>query len=243
MDNPLQIAIVEDADADALRLLELIKQSGFLCECERFSSGEEFLRSFNAGRYELIFMDIYMTGMRGIETVSALRETDDEVVLAFTTTSLDHALESYRLGVLKYLEKPVSMSGVKEALTLALLKRKPSACINVLSGGKRLDIPLDSIHYFEQRNHVVEVHTSSGILKTSQTVRLSDIVKQLPSPPFVRCHHSFIVNLRYVRWVDTDFKCFVMKNGERTHIRHNLLNKMKDAHEDYLFSVTRSDEV
>lgn len=240
MENPLRIALCEDLDTDATLLLDLIRQSGFPSKIERFSSGEELLRSFTAGRYDLIFMDIFMNGIRGIEAVEVIRKTDEEVVIAFTTASLDYTLESYRLGALKYLEKPVTMDSVKETLKLALMNRKPRASINILTGGKYIDILLDSIHYFEQRDHVVEVHMSSGILRTSQTVRMTDIEKRIPSPPFVRCHHSFIVNLNFVCKVDMDYHFFVMKNGERAHIRHNLLKKMKAVHEDYMFSETRA---
>lgn len=239
MENPLRIAICEDVDADAALLRDCIDRSGIPAEWERFESGEALLRGFHAGQYDLVFMDIYMSGMRGVEAAEAIRGMDRHVVLAFTTTSPDHALESYRLGALKYLEKPVSPQGVRETLELVLMKQKARAKITLLIGGRQTGIPLDTILYFEQQNHVVEVHTTGGVLQTSQTVRMDGIEAALPSPPFVRSHHSFIVNLRYVQSVDSDFSDFIMSSGKRARIRRGCLKKMKEARESYLYALTR----
>jgi CheY-like chemotaxis protein len=96
----LRIAVCEDDPDDAAFLDDLIEKSGILSECHAFAGGEELLASFGAGRYDLIFMDIYMEGMQGIETVEAIRQTDRNVVIAFITSSLDHALEGFRLNAL-----------------------------------------------------------------------------------------------------------------------------------------------
>jgi len=69
-------------------------------------------------RFDLIFMDIYLDGLSGVETVWRGRERDEFVPAAFTTSSLDFALDSYRLNVEKYLEKPVSQKAVDEILAL-----------------------------------------------------------------------------------------------------------------------------
>lgn len=197
MENPLKIAICEDTDADARRLQLYAEQSGLPLLCERFESDEAFLHSFHAGRYDLVFMDIYMNNaVQGIKAAEAIRETDELVMLAFTTSSLDHTLESYRLKALMYLEKPVKAEDVKETLELALMKRKSLSLLTLTAaGGQRKDIPLDSILYFEQKNHVVEVHTASGVFVTSQSARMDEIEERLPRPPFLRCHRSFMVNL------------------------------------------------
>jgi len=241
----LQIAIFEDSAADAALLGEHIEKNGIHAELETFESGEAFLRSFRAGRYDLVFLDIYTkdasgaTVAEGIYIAEQIREADWYVTLAFTTVSSDHALESYRLRAPKYLEKPVRAEDVKEALELALLKRRSRASITLLIGGRHTDIPQDSIHFFEQKNHVVKVHTSFGVLQTSQTVRMDNIESRLPSPPFYRCHHSFIVNMAYMREMNRDFFYFVTHNGDHVLIRHGAAGKMYKAFEDYHLAATR----
>lgn len=237
--TPLKVAVCEDLQSDAELLKTLVKQSGIDVCCAAFESAEDLLNSFAGGRYDLIFMDIYMRGMNGVEAVKAIREVDENVTIAFATSSLDHTLESYRLKALRYLEKPLLAADVKETLEFALLRRDTRPCVSLLIGGKHLDIPIDDIIFFEHRNHAVEVHTEAGVLKTSQSVRLDDIETRLPSPPFYRCLKSFLVNLSYVRKIDEELRTFVMKNGEQAYIRQNLMKKMKNAYEDYLYAAAR----
>ena len=227
MDKPcvLQVAVCEDEPADAALLESLInktEKNGVEVDLHSFKSGKEFLASFCAWKYDLIFMDIYMKGMQGVEAVREIRRKDRNVVIAFTTNSPDHALESYRLGAVKYLEKPVSPEDVAETLSFALMKRKniPFITLTTMGGGQE-DIPLDSILYFEQQNYVVEVHTESRVLTTSRSARLNDLEKRLPSPPFLRCHRSYLINLNYVRTFDRENNAFIMTNGDRADIRRD----------------------
>ena len=242
----LRIAVCEDLDGDAQHLTGLIESSGIQSELERFVSGEDFLRSFVAERYDIIFMDIYMGGMKGVDVVGKIRETDENAVIAFTTTSLDHTLESYRLGALKYIEKPVNEKDVNDALTLALAKQQARDSITLTIDGKQQTVLLDSVYFFELRNMNVTAHTPEGVMQISRATGIDEIESMLTdkmySPPFYRCHHSFIVNMRYVRKLDEEFTSFVMKNGERVHIRRESVRKMKKAREDFLFNESRGVE-
>ncbi|MEG1577977.1 MAG: response regulator, partial [Oscillospiraceae bacterium] len=83
----LQIAVCEDLLEEQQRLLTMIEKSGIPASCTTFESGEAFLQDYRAGKYDLIFMDIYMAGITGIETVTAIREIDEAVPIAFVTTS------------------------------------------------------------------------------------------------------------------------------------------------------------
>lgn len=240
MDRPLHIAVCEDNATDAARLLDCIGQSGGAWNKPAvFRSGEALLRAFAPGRYDLIFLDIYMEGMRGIDAAAKIREADPTVTLAFTTTSTEHTLESYRLKALGYLEKPVSARDVRELLTLAENRRESAPAITLLIEGEYRRLLLDGILYFELKNHAVTVNTLTGALRASQTVKLSQIEKVLPPDAFLRCHHSYIANLRYVCEVDRALKTFAMQNGDRVYIRHASLGKAVKAYEDYLFRAVR----
>jgi two-component system LytT family response regulator len=97
MEPPLSIAVCEDNPADAALLLSHIRGSGIAHWCETFSSGEALLAAFAPGKYDMIFLDIYMAGLRGVDAAGKIRETDRTVTLVFTTTSTEHTLEGYRL--------------------------------------------------------------------------------------------------------------------------------------------------
>lgn len=82
----------------------------------RFSSGEEFLGAFTAGKYDLIFLDIYMDGITGMETAKRIRRADHGCRIIFITTSPEFAVESYDVSASFYLLKPIEKNGVFAAL-------------------------------------------------------------------------------------------------------------------------------
>lgn len=235
---PLHIALCEDTQSDRELLERQLAESGFAVEYESFSSGEELLLAFLPGKYDVIFLDIYMDGIKGVEAAAKIRKTDRTVTLVFTTTSTEHTLESYRLKASSYLEKPVKSEDVREVLELVLAKRDSTAYVSLLIEGVNRKLPLESILYFEHKGHAVFIRTHAETLRTSQTVKLKDIEPLLPNC-FFRCHHSYIANLRYVRSVDQELKVFEMQNGDKVHIRHSSFSKSVKAYEEYLFSRAR----
>lgn len=241
MEPLLQVAICEDLKEDADRLLDLVKNCGIPSACVAFSSAESFLSHFTPGQFDLIFFDIYLGGMSGVTAAKKIREIDESVTIAFTTTSLEHTLESYRIGAVKYLEKKVKGQEVRETLELAWGKRKAVSKIFIPVEGKSQSISLDTILYMEQQNHRVKVNTISGLICSSQTIKLSDLATMLPCPPFFRCHYSFIVNLHYVRDLDCELRLFTMKDGGKAYIRRQDLGRAKKAYEEELFRSVREE--
>ena len=241
MDKPyiLQVAVVEDDPGDAARLGDCIQKCGIPGEYRAYDDAGQFLQAFRAGCCDLVFLDIYMDGVnRGIETAEKIREKDTHVVIAFVTMSPDHTRDGYRLGALKYLDKPVTLAGVKETMEFALLKRSSAPFITLAeAGGKRVNVHYENVLYFEQQDHVIHVHMPDHVLTTSQSVRMNDIEAQLPSPPFVRCHQSFLVNLDYARAVDRDMPAFRMKDGSMVDIRRR--DKGKCARYERMLSEWR----
>ncbi len=233
MPTPLKVAVCEDNEQDMSHLLSCMTASTIPVEYETFSSGEALLAAHQTGRYDLIFLDIYMSGLLGIDAAAKIRETDTAVTLVFTTTSTEHTLASYRLNAPKYIEKPVMPEEVADVLSIAQEKRKTAAYIQLLIGGEYRDIPLDSVLYFEQQNRAAIVKTLSGTLRTSQTVKFRHIEPLLPQY-FLRCHQSYIVNLKHVKSLDWEQKIFTMHNGDRVYIRHQSMKQASEAYENYL---------
>ena len=113
----MNIAIVDDRKTDSDRLVGFIDtyaeqhrlQWGAM---DRFSSGEEFLGAFTAGKYDLIFLDIYMDGITGMETAKRIRRADHGCRIIFITTSPEFAVESYDVSASFYLLKPIEKKKV-----------------------------------------------------------------------------------------------------------------------------------
>ena len=128
----MNLTICDDLPEEREKLLALLEQAPIATICTQFGSSEELLEAFRPGKFDLLLMDIYMDGMTGVEAVQKIREMDECIPIAFTTTSTEHTFESYRLSVLKYLEKPVRPAAPAGGAALFLppqeLLRQPGLC-------------------------------------------------------------------------------------------------------------------
>ena len=106
------IYICEDTKSDLMRLKRHLdkfsKEKLFSYDMISFSRGEELLAAFRQAdlRPELVFLDIYMGGKNGIDTARQLRCMDYSGGIIFTTSSTEHAMDSYEVNALYYLQKP-----------------------------------------------------------------------------------------------------------------------------------------
>lgn len=236
--EPLKIAICEDTHSEEEKLLALINKSNVPTSCTVFTSGEALLKAYEPQAFDLLLMDIYMGGMTGVEAVSKIREIDEDIPVAFITTSTDHALESYRLSALKYIEKPFKQKDVEEILKLAQLKKSNVPALMIKRNGKAEKIPFSQILFLEQQTHQVNINLKNG--DTVQIYeKLSTLLPQLAEQDFFSPHKSFSVNLSFVRFIDMELKCFVMQNNKNVPIRRESISKAKKALEGFLFHRTR----
>ena len=201
------------------------------------------MERFQPGAYHIVFLDVYLGGMSGMEVAASIRERDGEVPIVFTTTSPDHALEASRYRSLLYIQKPVSARDVSHCLDVAeaLLerRRRESVTVSTAAGGLR-DIPYDQLIYVEAQSHRCLIRTANGeLLETVASVTINALEKALPKPRFLRCHRGFLVNLDFVE--SFDGPDFMMKGGHRAYVRVRDGRKMKRAYDDYLFARTRGE--
>ena len=239
MSDVLKIAVCEDETAQRNRLLALLDESSIKNIYSVFENGEKLLNVFEQGKYDLILMDIYMDSeLTGVEVIRLIREKDKNIPVAFVTTSKEHTLESYRLSAIKYIEKPYSKESIEDTLYLALLKKQDTPSLLVQKNGSLQKIPFADIIYIEQQVHKIFI-----CLNNTEDIyiygKLSDLNEQLPEEQFFIPHKSFVVNLSFVRYIDTELKCFAMGNHTNVPIRRELLTKAKNTLENYLFDSTR----
>lgn len=239
----LSIAVCEDDRADHERLCGLIAASGASAGVSGFETGEDFLAAWQPGRFDLIFMDIYLDGLDGVEAVRRVRETDRGVPVAFITTSEDFALDSYRLNVAKYIEKPASQDEVDEMIALAL-HRKAERDRELIPWGRRDPIRFSPsrLRYVEQQEHSLAFYLAGGgVLRRKG--KLDDLEPLLAEYPFFRCHKSYLVNLTFVLSLDREQMVFQMREGGCAYIRRETFYRARSAWENWLFSAARRKEV
>lgn len=238
MTNPLRIAVCEDDPQEQEALLSLLQSSPIPTECTVFPSGEALLDIYQPTSFDLLLMDIYLNGLNGVETVTKIREIDEEIPVAFVTTSLDFTRESYHLSALSYLEKPVQPKELEKLLELARMKKENRPALVLHRSGAEEKIPLSEILFLEQRARQLWVHLRGGE-EIHVYGKLSTVQPQLVENPFFVSHKSFCVNLSHVQSIDRELRCFVMTDGSNVPIRRESMSRAKKAYEDFLFSRLR----
>lgn len=236
----LQIALCEDQADERTNLAGLIRSGALPASVTVFESGEDFLEEYRPGRFDLVFMDIYMDGLTGVETVRQIRRADSRLPVVFVTSSQEHALDAYRLEVAKYIEKPVTQKDVDEALLLAEEKREQQSMAMVRLREKEYRLPVNRLILAEQKAHYLVLYYEGN--RTEQVRgRLDELAPQLLTFPFFRCHKSYLVNLAHVIRMDRELLLLHLREGHTAYIRRECLAKTTKAWEDWLFSQARKD--
>lgn len=229
----VSVAIVEDDRA----YTEILK--GYLVRYQQerhtafqityFENGAEFL-DHKAPMFDVIFMDIEMPVMNGMDAAVALRKTDPLAVLIFITHLAQYAIKGYEVNALDYIVKPIQYShfSIKMDKALRSLPQKESwYTLSTDNGVVRLD--LTQIRYVESQKHTALFYTSEGIYTARAT--LKSVEAALESHGFARPNNSFLLNLRYVRSVH---KNQVFAFGQTFSIGRSRRKTFLDAFAAYL---------
>ena len=230
----MQIAIVEDDEKDMTQLRGILDSyaagRGLNFEIESFSSGEEFLRAFEPGKYTLVFFDNYIGNGLGIDLARKVREMDADVEFVFVSMSMEFALSGYEVRALHYLLKPATFGEVEkvfERLWRTAPKPKESM-VEVICDYHPVLIPVSSIRYIEVVDKACIIHGDEDI-KTY--MRLGSLMELLPAEDFIRPHRSFAVRLACIQSMNRNE--FLLKDGGSVPISQSYHNECKRAYIEY----------
>ncbi len=211
----LAVAVCDDEVMENIQICkkiqEVLAEMHIPCTVRRFHSGEELLQS--SEQFDLIFLDIIMQDMDGMETAKLCREKSLGKILIFLSSSREYVFESYEVEAFWYLVKPVDEKKLKHVLQRAVEKgkQKEQGFIIVNKEREKKKLFLEDIYYFEVRGRKISVHGKDDIFIYYE--QLGSIEKTLCDKEFFRCHKSFLVNLRHISGYNRQEA--VLDNGER----------------------------
>ncbi len=148
--------------------------------------------------YDLIFLDIRMPDLDGIELAKRLREKEFSGALIFVTVLKECMLDAFEVEAMDYLCKPIDEARLEAAMKRALkrLEQKTQRRLFIRTADRCRSVKLADIYYCEVINRKIYLHTKSGVL--AYYGRMQDVEKQT-SPCLVRCHRSFLMNPDYLQ--------------------------------------------
>ncbi len=201
----MKIAICDDLQAERENLRGLLDafcaENGIRGQFFEFQSGEDLLQSEQA--FQLIFLDIYMGGITGIDTARQLKERDPECLIVFTTTSIEHGADAFEVDAFHYLVKPIDPEKLKTVLRRWLNLLSEIQTVEIKSGRGLRNVPIRDILYVEVQGRSCCVHTVSEEIGASMT--LSALEEVLPSDQFVKPIRYCLASLRHIRHIGEGF--------------------------------------
>lgn len=198
-----RIAIVEDRSSDAQRLQAALQQYaeekriGFVCK--RWNSAENFLEQYNH-QFDMVFMDIRLPGMDGMQAARELRKIDHTVLLVFLTSLAQYAVEGYEVEAVDYIIKPITYPALR--LKMPRLLRRCATDeeeIIIESVDQSVKLRPRDLLYVEIFDHHIQYMTQNGVIRAYGT--LKEIEDTLPEG-FFRVNNQTIINLKHVTCVN-----------------------------------------
>ncbi len=202
-DEPLALNLIED----------YVLKTPFLDLTNKFNSPFQAIDALQNEKIDLIFLDIQMPGLSGIE-LSKLLHNGPKVI--FTTAYSQYALEGFKVDALDYLVKPINyqefLKAANKALTwFSLLEQNRSdidseessnSSIFVKSEYKLIKVELKSILYIEGLGDYVKIYITDQSKPILSLISLKKLEEELSPKQFMRVHRSFIVNLEQIAKID-----------------------------------------
>lgn len=230
----MRVCYCEDESAQAKFLKNKIDQWALQNKIEvnidLYISAEEFQFKAFIENYDLIFLDISMTGMDGMELARWIRQRNQEVVIVFVTSDPSFVFQGYEVGAYRYLLKPIEYDKLTDILTYVENKFDDKSENNIIIKieNENRKINLNEIIYIEVQGHYVIIHMDnekSISLKSS----FEQIMKKLNENTklLYATHRSYAVNINKVKRISRT-EC-VLDSGETLPVSRTASHELNEA--------------
>ncbi len=236
----MRIAICDDdkvcRDAAKAQIDKWLSMSSISSQILIFNSGNDLIKESRCNPIDIIFLDVVMPLVNGIDTAKEIRAFDDRTKIIFMTFSKEFAIDSYKVEASNYLLKPVDYDELSKALdkaTQQLKKTQSSIVVHTADGFKK--VYFNEIEYVEASHKGTTLSLISGLtLKSVEPLYYFE--QQLSvDAGFFKCHRSYIVNLLNI---DTFIKNeLITKTGYRVPIARATQKNFKETYISFFLSA------
>ena len=232
----MKIAICDDEVAVSEVTKSLLQQwaihQSISLSVHCYENGDDLILAQKSECFDLIFLDVLMPLLNGIDTAKELRRQNQNVPIIFLTSSKEFAFDSYEVKALQYLLKPVSPNQLWSIMNdfMVLIKNQKEIFVARTSDGF-CKIALEDTNYLEAQNKSVLVFPHNGIEIRELFSRCEEIFTL--EQGFFHCHRSYIINLNFVNQFTKN--SVTMTNGVTLPISRNRSLAFKEAYFTYMF--------
>lgn len=232
-------ALVVDDEAPALEELSwLLRQDDRIAEVVTASSGADALRSLDAGDIDVVFSDISMPGLDGMELARVIARFVERPQVVFVTAHDKHAVDAFAVDATDYVMKPVRKDRLAEAVRRVVAAVDPGTTqlsaaepedetIPVELAGVTRFITRSQVRYAQAQGDYARLHTAAG----SHLVRipLSTLEERWAAAGFVRIHRSTLVSLSHVKEVRMEHgRCSVVLDDAELQVSRRHTRELRD---------------
>lgn len=203
MSLPIRCLVVDDKPLAVDILTDYVSKVSFLHLAGATTNPLDALNRVSEHAVELIFLDIQMPQLTGLQFLRALQGRAHVIL---TTAYAEYALDGFEHDVIDYLLKPISFDRFYRSAQKAQARLRPTAeqsvqpFLFVKTEHRMQRVDLEAIRYIEGLQNYVVIHTSTEKIMARQTIL--SLENALPTPAFVRVHKSFIVALAHISTIE-----------------------------------------
>lgn len=238
----LKIALIDDEQMylDEMERIcrEFGEKNGLKVGISAFQNAESFLDTLGNSVYSIVFMDVYMNGMNGVQAAKKLRECDLNCLLIFLTSSGEHMPEAFFCHAFEYIQKPFTRQRVMDVLSDALkIIPVQTKYVDLYCERKNVRVTLDEIVSVVTDAHYISVETSDG-RRLRCRMTMVQFTECADDPRFIIVNKGISINADHI--VGFENNCCLTDNGARFPIRVRDRLKIEQAVRNYNFDKIRS---
>lgn len=220
----MKVAICDDEEVQCELLKSYLREwsteSKVSCQIHAYPSAEAFLFEYEVIKgYQVLFLDIQMKNISGMELAKQLRALGEDVCIIFVTGNTEYVFQGYGVQALDFIVKPITKERLFEVLDKAYEKcKKEELYLLVESDGSTHKVKQREICSIESSKHDTLIHRLEGTLLCKKGI--SSVKEMLDEKHFYQCHRSYVVNVTCISSISKkeviteDGKCIPIARGK-----------------------------